>query len=97
MTTTINSELMIKCGTHGSQTPAVVCCHMIQMKERVVGFVENNDDPNDLQAWCEACEQLFVREGEMIAEFRKFNDMTIICDFCYAQLKEKHSQPSSPP
>lgn len=69
----------------------MVCCHMIDSKELAVGFVENNDDPNDLQAWCNSCETLFLREKELTEEFRKFNDMKVVCDFCYDLLKQRHS------
>jgi len=80
----------IKCGTHGNRVAAVVCRHMIQAKECSVGFIENNDDPSDLQAWCDECEQLFLRERELTPAFREFNGMTVVCDFCYAALKERH-------
>jgi hypothetical protein len=46
----------------------------------VAGFVENSSDPDDLQAWCAACEELFIREGEMTEAFRAFNDMKVVCD-----------------
>ena len=32
---------------------------MAAAKERVVGFVENSSEPNDLQDWCEDCESMF--------------------------------------
>jgi hypothetical protein len=60
-----------------------------------VGFVENSDDPNDLQAWCNACEAKFQAEGEMTEAFRKFNGMTLVCVTCYAEKKLVHmTQPS---
>jgi hypothetical protein len=52
---------MISCGTHGEGVSAIVCQHHLKARARVVGFVENSDDPDDLQAWCDACEDLFVR------------------------------------
>lgn len=82
----------IKCGTHGNRVAAIVCCHMIQAKEAVVGFVENSSDPDDLQAWCGACESLFLSEGEKTERFIQFNDFAVVCDFCYFSLKEKHEE-----
>jgi hypothetical protein len=36
---------------------------------------------------------MFVREGgEMTAAFKAFHDMSIVCDFCYAQLRERHTR-----
>jgi hypothetical protein len=80
----------ISCGTHGTRVPAIVCCHMIQAKDRAVGFVENSSDPEDLQAWCDECERVFIEEGDKTERFRRFNDFVVVCDFCYASLKERH-------
>ena len=63
---------------------------MIQTKETAVGFVENSSDPEDLQAWCSACESVFLSEGDKTERFRQFNDFAVVCDVCYATLKEKH-------
>jgi hypothetical protein len=49
-----NKPLPIEC-QHGVLTAAVVCRHHVTALDRVVGFVENSSDPQDLQAWCEAC------------------------------------------
>ena len=51
-----DSPLMVDCGVHGKRIAAVVCRHMLNAHEEVVGFVENSADPNDLQAWCDKCE-----------------------------------------
>lgn len=82
---------MIDCGCHGKRVAAVVCRHMVKTKEKVVGFVENNSDPNDLQAWCDACEAMYLREQELTPAFKEFNDMAIVCIVCYQQLKIQHS------
>lgn len=71
---------------------AVVCRHHVVAEDRVLGFVENSSDPNDLQAWCDECEALFQREGELTEDFRRFNDFAVVCVVCYAELKTKHSQ-----
>lgn len=83
--------MMIDCDCHGKRVAAVVCRHMVKTKEKVVGFVENSSDPNDLQAWCDACEAMFIREKEMTPAFIEFNDMVIVCVVCYQQLKIQHS------
>jgi hypothetical protein len=80
----------IRCGTHGTRLPAIVCRHMIRAKDRVVGFVENNPDPADLQAWCDHCERVFIEEGDKTERFRRFNDFAVVCDFCYAAFKARH-------
>ena len=56
-----------------------------------VGFIENSSDPNDLQAWCEGCEEMFLAEGDKTVAFEAFNDRAIVCSICYDELKAKHS------
>lgn len=80
----------IECCRHGERIAAIVCCHMIESEETAVGFVENSSDPEDLQAWCSACESMFLSEGDKTERFRRFNDFAVVCDLCYAALKEKH-------
>lgn len=88
-----NTPLTIDCETHGNCCiSAVVCGHMIDSKVSAVGFIENNDDPNDLQAWCEDCEEMFLREDDKTEVFLEFNRMAIVCSNCYQVLKSKHSR-----
>lgn len=84
-------RLTINCGAHGIRTAAVVCGHMIRTKGPV-GFVENSSDPDDLQAWCHDCENLFEQEQGLTDAFRNFTQMTIVCDSCYAELKGRHTR-----
>lgn len=83
----------IKCSDHGERLSAVVCRHHVDAHERRVGFVENSSDPADLQAWCEDCEEMFLRHRKMTEEFRRFNDFAVVCIECYAMLKSRHSVP----
>lgn len=85
-----SEKVTIHCGIHGNSVSAVVCRHHITVKDRSVGFVENSDDPDDLQAWCAACERLFISEGEMTKAFRAFNDFVLVCVDCYAEIKTRH-------
>ncbi len=75
----------IECDTHGTRTPCCICCHLNRATDMTLGFVENSSDSEDLQAWCDECEQRFVREQEMTPAFRAFTDMCIVCDACYVQ------------
>ena len=84
----------INCLTHGrSSITATVCCHQVR-SETPVGFVENSNDPDDQQAWCCACDALFVKEGSLTRKFRKFCDFAVVCGKCYAAIKERHSKRS---
>lgn len=88
---TTSAPMMIRCGKHGERVAAVICRHMLRGALVPAGFVENSSDPNDLQAWCSACEELYLHEGEMTEAFRNFNGMSIVCVDCYAEAKAVHS------
>lgn len=89
----------VDCDTHGTGTPCCICCHLNRATDMALGFVENSSDPQDLQAWCDECEQMFLREQDMTEAFREFNGLTIVCDACYHRLKALHSHraPAPPP
>jgi hypothetical protein len=80
----------INCDSHGHRGSAIVCRHHLEVRDRAAGFVENSDDPDDLQAWCDACEDLFLREGDKTEPFLKFNNFAVVCVDCYARLRERH-------
>jgi hypothetical protein len=86
-----DEPMYVDCQSHGEIVAAVVCRHMIESSESV-GFVENSSDPNDPQAWCEQCEQMFLAEGDRTEAFRAFHGMAIVCCECYRVLKAKHSR-----
>ncbi len=81
----------LRCRTHGPRVAAVVCGHMLAETEARVGFVENSDDPDDLQAWCDACEEMFLAEGDKTPAFRELCKIAVVCDRCYADLARRHS------
>ncbi len=82
--------LLVSCGPHGERIASVVCRHLLRGQPAPAGFIENSSDPNDLQAWCHACEEMFMAEGDMTETFKAFNDMTLVCVDCYAQAKALH-------
>lgn len=84
--------MLIFCERHGEQTAAVVCRHHIKVHDRAVGFIQNSDDPDDLQAWCDGCERMFDQEQDRTEEFRKYNDFAVVCVTCYDQLRSSHSR-----
>jgi hypothetical protein len=90
---TAGRSITVACDTHGVRTAAVVCGHHLQATDRVLGFVENSSDPDDLQAWCDACEQFFLHEGGLTAAFERFNDRKIVCVACYEAIRLRHTQP----
>jgi hypothetical protein len=89
-----DARATIECETHGSSPGSIVCCHLLRPSDASLGFVENSSDPDDLQAWCDACEQLFLREGELTEAFREFCNFAVVCVGCYARIKQLHSSPN---
>ena len=84
-----DSRLEIDCA-HGKGIASIVCCHLLNSIDPV-GFIENSSDPDDLQAWCYACEFLFQEEGEKTEKFKEFNSAKVVCEKCYGKLKNTHS------
>jgi hypothetical protein len=82
--------MMISCTKHGERTSAIVCRHHVDVVDRAVGFVENSADPDDLQAWCDDCESLFLSEGDKTDEFIRFNNFALVCVDCYIRLRALH-------
>jgi len=83
--------MTIECPPHGTRVSAVVCRHLLSKTGVPAGFIENSDDPDDLQAWCGDCEAMFLREGDKTDAFMAFNDFAIVCVVCYAESKSRHS------
>ena len=81
--------LSIKC-KHGDGIAACVCKHLLENIEPDIGFVENSDLLGDLQAWCTLCEEFFLQEGEMTEAFKKFHDLKLVCEDCYAEIKARY-------
>ncbi len=81
--------LEINC-KHGKGIAALVCGHHLASTQPI-GFIDNNSIPNDLQAWCYACEYVFERENEMNDGFRKFSRPVVVCEECYKEFKNLHS------
>ena len=82
---------MVNCGSHGERVSAVVCSHMLKDQPAPAGFIENCDDPNDLQAWCHLCEVKYEQEGGMTETFKNFNAMAIVCVVCYEEARARHA------
>ena len=90
---------LVECGTHGTVSPAYVCCHLVKGAVHALGFNEPELEPDDPegQAWCNACEAVLDREGEWNEVSEAFADIKLICEFCFAALRNKHLKSSEAP
>jgi hypothetical protein len=85
-----SDELGMDCEKHGKGFGATVCCHLVNNNGAPLGFVESSSEPRDLQAWCYACEHMFLLEEDMTDRLRKFCDFSVVCEQCYASIKDHH-------
>ncbi|GHN01808.1 hypothetical protein WSM22_32970 [Cytophagales bacterium WSM2-2] len=84
-----DDKLEIDC-KHGKGIASAICYHQLNSVDPI-GFIENSSDPDDLQAWCYACEYLFQLERDMTEKFKKFSNAKIVCEKCYENFKSLHS------
>ena len=83
-------ELQIDCDRHGRTVVASVCGHLAKNSGVPLGFVENNDDPNDKQGWCYACELVYAQEEDKTPRFLAFCQHAVVCAGCYDEIKSRH-------
>ena len=87
----------VECLQHGLQRNAFVCNHIISGEK--VGFEEafetwenmGLDDDDDLQAWCNACEEVRIEHDGWNDESMKFADIKLVCEKCYFKFKAINS------
>lgn len=87
-----NGPSTVDCVCHGRGVAAVLCGHLLRKGGEPAGFVENSSLPEDLQAWCDACERKFLDEGSMNAAFLAFNAMVVVCTRCYGEARRRHAR-----
>lgn len=80
----------VECEKHGQGIAATVCCHLIRNNGPRLGFIENSSEPGDLQAWCYACEHVFLQEEDKTNRFLQFCDFSLVCEECYKSIKAAH-------
>lgn len=86
-------DLYVKCGKHNYGRRAFVCQHL--NKTYKTGFEEAFEThegmelemDDDLQAWCDECEEVREREGEWNDVAMKFADIKLVCEHCYFEMK----------
>ena len=88
----MQNERTIVCGTHGEVLPAYVCAHLAFSETAPLGFNQPDLDPGDTeaQAWCDGCDAVLEKHGEWNEESEAFADIRLVCEFCFAALRERH-------
>jgi len=86
-------DLYVQCGEHRHGRRAFVCQHL--NKTYKTGFeeaFETHEDmelglDDDLQAWCDECEKIRLREGEWNDISMEFANIKLVCEYCYFEMK----------
>ena len=84
--------IFVDCKKHGRGIAAVVCRHLCTSEYDPAGFIENSSEPGDMQAWCFRCEDMFEKENGMTDAFKEFNDMALVCETCYEEIRARHDR-----
>jgi hypothetical protein len=85
----------VQCGTHGTVGSAYVCCHLVRGDCEPLGFNEPEYDPDDTegQAWCDKCEEVLEAHGEWNQASEAFANIRLVCEFCFAAMRERNFKP----
>jgi hypothetical protein len=85
----------IACDTHGpSRRAAFVCQHLLGGSN--LGFheeIESNrlsEPEDDYWAWCDACENVWLKEEAWTDTLKEFADMKVVCEECYYEAKRRN-------
>ncbi len=81
---------LITCGTHGRSKRTWVCQHIAQtLADRVPrGFFYTDEEGEEPEAWCEACEARYVAAGHRWTdEVLAYVDKRELCFHCFRDVK----------
>ena len=77
------------CPIHGKAPAAYVCQHLVNGKKR--GFVTADDDETRSDAWCDKCNDVLEEEGEWNDRSEAFAGVTLVCGYCYDEIKKRNA------
>ena len=77
----------ILCGTHGRREPRYICAHLFENGRNgpAMEYYEPRREANEpiKFIWCEACEDVVVREGGFTEAALDYVNARTLCDFCF--------------
>ena len=92
---------VVECGTHGEQSPAYVCSHLLEGLRirdiRSIGFHESEPEPEDSEpcGWCQACEEVRTAEGGWNDRSERHAKIKLVCTGCFEAIRQLASAPVS--
>jgi hypothetical protein len=80
---------LVRCGTHGMSQPSFVCRH-VATGEGLGFHTSQNPDSVRPDAWCDACDEVFLAEGgEWTERAEEKAHITLLCAGCYDEAKAR--------
>ena len=88
----MSSSESIDCERHGQRATAYVCQHLVAGENQGFHWGEDPDNPFSPvpDAWCHACEEELLREGEWNDRNEAFADIKVICSECYVEVRSRN-------
>lgn len=77
-----------QCSKHGSSKPVLACTHIVQAKPSQFFsaiYEVPADHENDIQAWCQPCEDARILDKGWYGAADAVADWTFVCTKCYTQ------------
>lgn len=84
------SDRHVLCPDHGQRVPAIACRHLREAARtpKFVGWVQaasvpDSNEPGNLWAWCDACDEIYEADGDWTEENEVLADFRVVCDECF--------------
>jgi hypothetical protein len=78
----------IDCQTHGRVPSSIVCQHLLyDGQTKYVGFILEEDAPDDLMAWCHECDARLLESG-WTNDVLAFADLKVVCQPCLLLMRD---------
>ena len=83
------NRLRIQCSQHMGGFATFICEHLAATPEQVWFSNPPEEDDKWPDAWCGACEALFLEYGEWNELNQSKREIVAICHHCYEELRSK--------
>lgn len=77
----------VECSHHGGGFAAYICEHLVANPAQKWFSNEPCEDDRWPDAWCAACELLFLEQGELNEKNQPKREIKLICHHCYESLR----------
>lgn len=77
------------CLLHKKEATAIICVHLWGMQGDLIGFNVPEDIKNDLQGWCDKCEEILNASGGWTNSALEYADFRPCCVGCFISKKRR--------